>query len=115
MEAILTNIVAAVNDVLWNKYLVLLFLLPGSGIHFTIRTGFVQVRKFGEGMRLVFGNISLKGKETGISSVKATSRLCSRVARRQPLSMVSSLWCSSWWAPSRRSPWYGICLICSTA
>ena len=27
MEAILTNIVAAVNDVLWNKYLVLLFLL----------------------------------------------------------------------------------------
>lgn len=53
MEAILTNIVAAVNDVLWNKYLVLLFLLLGSGIYFTIRTGFVQVRKFGEGMRLV--------------------------------------------------------------
>ena len=65
MEAILTNIVAAVNDVLWNKYLVLLFLLLGSGIYFTIRTGFVQVRKFGEGMRLVFGNISLKGKEAG--------------------------------------------------
>lgn len=36
MEAILTNIVAAVNDVLWNKYLVLLFLLLGSGIYFTI-------------------------------------------------------------------------------
>ena len=27
METILTNIVAAVNDVLWNKYLLLLFLL----------------------------------------------------------------------------------------
>ena len=39
METILTNIVAAVNDVLWNKYLLLLFLLLGSGIYFTIRTG----------------------------------------------------------------------------
>ena len=37
METILTNIVAAVNDVLWNKYLLLLFLLLGSGIYFTIR------------------------------------------------------------------------------
>ena len=27
----------------------LLFLLLGSGIYFTIRTGFVQIRKFGEG------------------------------------------------------------------
>ena len=61
MEAILTNIVSAVNDVLWNKYL-LLFLLLGSGVYFSFRTGFVQVRKFGEGMRLVFGNINLKGK-----------------------------------------------------
>ena len=52
METILTNIVAAVNDVLWNKYLLLLFLLLGSGVFFTIRTNFVQVRKFGEGMRL---------------------------------------------------------------
>ena len=78
MEAILTNIVAAVNDVLWNKYLVLLFLLLGSGIYFTIRTGFVQVRKFGE----IYGVIAL---------------VC--------IVLV----------PSRRSPWYGICLICSTA
>lgn len=58
METILTNIVAVVNDILWNKYLLLLFLLLGSGIYFTIRTKFVQIRKFGEGMRLVFGNIT---------------------------------------------------------
>ena len=30
MEMILTNVVAAVNDILWNKYLVLLFLLLWS-------------------------------------------------------------------------------------
>ena len=59
METILTNVVAFVNDILWNKYLLLLFLLLGSGVFFTVRTNFVQVRKFGEGMRLVFGNISL--------------------------------------------------------
>ena len=80
MEAILTNIVAAVNDVLWNKYLVLLFLLLGSGIYFTIRTGFVQVRKFGEGMRLVFGNISLKGKEAGKDGMSSFQALATSIA-----------------------------------
>ena len=80
MEAILTNIVAAVNDVLWNKYLVLLFLLLGSGIYFTIRTGFVQVRKFGEGMRLVFGNISLKGKEAGKDGMSSFQALATAIA-----------------------------------
>ena len=80
MEAILRNIVAAVNDVLWNKYLVLLFLLLGSGIYFTIRTGFVQVRKFGEGMRLVFGNISLKGKEAGKDGMSSFQALATAIA-----------------------------------
>ena len=80
MEAILTNIVAAVNDVLWNKYLILLFLLLGSGIYFTIRTGFVQVRKFGEGMRLVFGNISLKGKEAGKDGMSSFQALATAIA-----------------------------------
>ena len=80
MEAILTSIVAAVNDVLWNKYLVLLFLLLGSGIYFTIRTGFVQVRKFGEGMRLVFGNISLKGKEAGKDGMSSFQALATAIA-----------------------------------
>ena len=80
MEAILTNIVAAVNDVLWNKYLVLLFLLLGSGIYFTIRTGFVQVRKFDEGMRLVFGNISLKGKEAGKDGMSSFQALATAIA-----------------------------------
>ena len=80
MEAILTNIVAAVNDVLWNKYLVLLFLLLGSGIFFTIRTNFVQIRKFGEGMRLVFGNISLKGNAAGKDGMSSFQALATAIA-----------------------------------
>ena len=77
METILTNIVAVVNDILWNKYLLLLFLLLGSGIYFTIRTKFVQIRKFGEGMRLVFGNITLNGKAFMYSSLYLY--ICSRI------------------------------------
>lgn len=59
-----------------NMYLsdyVLMFLLIGTGLFFTIRTKFVQIRCFGEGMKQVFGNFSLKGKnqESGLSSFQA--------------------------------------------
>ena len=80
METIITNVVALVNDILWNKYLLLLFLLLGSGVFFTIRTGFVQVRKFGEGMRLVFGNISLKGKAAGKDGMSSFQALATAIA-----------------------------------
>lgn len=59
-----------------NSYLsdyVLIFLLLGCGIYFSIRTRFVQVRCFGEGMRRVFGSISLRGgrQKGGMSSFQA--------------------------------------------
>ena len=47
-----------------NGYLadyILTFLLVGTGIFFTIKTRFVQVRCFGEGMKRVFGGFSLSG------------------------------------------------------
>ena len=49
-----------------NMYLsdyILIILLVGTGIFFTVKTRFVQVRCFGEGMRKVFGGISLFGKK----------------------------------------------------
>ena len=51
----------------------LLFVLIGIGLYFTVRTGFVQVRCFGEGMRNVFGKLSLKGGKQGggLSSFQA--------------------------------------------
>ncbi len=59
-----------------NSYLsdyILIVLLVGTGLYFTIRTRFVQVRCFGEGMRRVFGKITLNGKkhESGLSSFQA--------------------------------------------
>ena len=45
--------VKSANGVMWSY--VLLFILCGTGIYFTVRLKFIQVRKFGEGCRLVFG------------------------------------------------------------
>ena len=59
-----------------NSYLadyILIILLIGTGIYFTMRTRFVQIRCFGEGMKKVFGNFSLHGgkQHGGISSFQA--------------------------------------------
>ena len=50
-----------------NMYLsdyILIILLVGTGLFFSVKTKFVQVRCFGEGMRKVFGGISLSGKKS---------------------------------------------------
>ena len=56
-----------------NKYIstyVLVILLVGIGIFYTVRTRFVQVRCFGEGMKRVFGKSKKAGKG-GLSSFQA--------------------------------------------
>ena len=65
------DVVATINSYLTDY--VLLFLLIGIGLFYTIRTRFVQVRCFGQGMKLVFGNLSLKGgkQKGGLSSFQA--------------------------------------------
>ena len=64
-------IVVAINTYM-SDY-ILIFLLVGIGLFYTIRTKFVQVRCFGEGMKKVFGNLSLKGgkQKGGLSSFQA--------------------------------------------
>ena len=59
-----------------NTYLsdyILLILLIGVGVFYSVKTKFVQVRCFGEGMKNVFGNIKLKGAKQagGLSSFQA--------------------------------------------
>lgn len=53
--------VKAVNEWMWG--LILLVILCGTGIFFTFRLKFIQVRKFGEGCRLVFGHFKSSGGE----------------------------------------------------
>jgi len=59
-----------------NMYLsdyILIFLLVGIGLFFTIKTRFVQVRCFKEGLKAVFGNFTLSGgkQKSGLSSLQA--------------------------------------------
>ena len=71
MENALLPIVVNINTYLSNYILV--FLLIAVGLWYTVKTRFIQVRCFGEGMRKVFGNLSLRGKkhESGMSSFQA--------------------------------------------
>ncbi|MFR4439206.1 MAG: alanine/glycine:cation symporter family protein [Hungatella sp.] len=64
MEQVL-EVVKQANGFLWDVLLIV--ILCGTGIYYTIRLNFIQVRKLGEGFRLVFGNMSLNGKKNGRS------------------------------------------------
>ena len=99
MQALTDTLLPIVNTI--NGYLsdyILVFLLMGAGLYFSFKTKFVQVRCFGEGMKRVFGNLTLSGKkhESGMSSCH--SHRCPgwyRQYRRR-------LWCD----PDRRSRRY---------
>ena len=67
----LLSIVQKIN--LYLSDYILIVLLIGTGIFFSIKTKFVQVRCFKEGWHRTFGNFSLKGgkQEKGISSFQA--------------------------------------------
>ena len=71
IESVLYPVVCKINEYLSNYILV--FLLIGVGLWYSIKTRFVQVRCFGEGMRKVFGNLKLKGgkQDSGMSSFQA--------------------------------------------
>ena len=71
MEAKLLDIVATINGYLSDC--VLLILLIGIGLFYTIRTKFIQVRCFPEAMKRAFGGINFKGgkQEGGMSAFQA--------------------------------------------
>ena len=71
IESTLYPIVCDINTYLSNYILV--FLLLGVGLWYSIKTRFVQLRCFKEGWNSVFGNLSLCGKkhDSGMSSFQA--------------------------------------------
>ena len=71
IQEFLLPIVVNINTYMSNY--VLIALLVGVGLFYSIRTKFVQVRCFGEGMKKVFGNFSMRGgkQKGGISSFQA--------------------------------------------
>ncbi|MGD9954727.1 MAG: alanine/glycine:cation symporter family protein [Candidatus Nanopelagicales bacterium] len=76
MDVIRQSLIDPISTILWNY--VLVYVLIGAGIWFTVRTRFVQVRLFPEMVRTILG--SRTGSEGGISSFQAFAvGLASRV------------------------------------
>ncbi|EHM45399.1 MULTISPECIES: alanine/glycine:cation symporter family protein [Hafnia] len=70
----ITQLVNQVNSLLWDELLI--FLLCGTGIYYTLRLGFIQIRHFGSGFKALFGGISLSGAKAdkqGMSSFQAVA------------------------------------------
>ncbi|MBZ9608474.1 sodium:alanine symporter family protein [Clostridium estertheticum] len=65
------SIIKGINGVLWGY--VLIFLLCGTGIYFTITLKFVQVRKFKDAFKKTFGGVKFGNKagKDGMSSFQA--------------------------------------------
>ncbi len=64
----LENVVGFIND--YMSGYILVFLLVAVGVYFTIKTKFVQIRCFGEGIRSIFKKSNKDGKK-GLSSFQA--------------------------------------------
>ncbi|MDU3154466.1 sodium:alanine symporter family protein [Hafnia alvei] len=70
----IAQLVNQVNSLLWDELLI--FLLCGTGIYYTLRLGFIQIRHFGSGFQALFGGISLSGAKAdkqGMSSFQAVA------------------------------------------
>ena len=65
------NIVSIINNIIWSPALVV--LMVGAGLYFSIRTGFVQVRRIGLMVRSLFApkHDDNNGGKRGISSFEA--------------------------------------------
>lgn len=57
----LNDIVSSINGVLWSS--VIIVLLVGAGVYFTIRTKAVQLRYFGTMFKLIANTAGTKQKE----------------------------------------------------
>ncbi|MGV8844217.1 MAG: alanine/glycine:cation symporter family protein [Pseudomonas sp.] len=75
MQAMATQVVDVLNGLVWGK--VLIWLLVGSGLYFTLRLGLLQFRNFGHAFSVLKG--SRQSDESGISSFQA---LCTSLAAR---------------------------------
>lgn len=75
----LTKLVTDINSFLWGTYC-LIPLLCGTGLYYTLRLNFVQIRKFGLAAKKVFGGINLHGKRAGKEGMSSFQALATAIA-----------------------------------
>lgn len=74
----LLNVVKSINSVFWGYLLI--FLLCGTGLWFTIYLRGVQVRKFGAGFKEMFKDFSLSGKKAGKQGMSSFQAVATAIA-----------------------------------
>lgn len=72
------DLVKSINSVLWGY--VLIFLLCGTGLYYTVLLRGVQIRRFKDGWNRVFGNITLKGEKAGKEGMTSFQALATAIA-----------------------------------
>lgn len=75
----LTSLVQTLNNFIWGPYC-LIPLLCGTGLYFTFRLRFVQIRKFCACTKQVFGCFSLSGAKAGKGGMSYFQALATAVA-----------------------------------
>lgn len=76
---VLTKLVQDINGVLWGVYC-LIPLLVGTGIYFTLRLGFLQIRKRKEIIKNTFGEMAFFGKKAGKEGMSSFQSLATAIA-----------------------------------
>ncbi|MCI6153114.1 MAG: sodium:alanine symporter family protein [Fusobacterium perfoetens] len=74
----LNLLVQNVSGFVWNKILIL--LLIGTGVFFTIVLKFIQVRKFGEGYKRAVKGANLNGESAGADGMSSFQSLATAIA-----------------------------------
>ncbi|MGL6024312.1 MAG: alanine:cation symporter family protein, partial [Cetobacterium sp.] len=72
------NIITSINSFLWGNFLII--LLMGTGVYFTLKLNFIQIRKFKEGVKSVTGSINLNGKDADSNGMSSFQALATAVA-----------------------------------
>ncbi len=75
----LTALVSKANGFIWGLYC-LIPLLCGTGLYFTLRLKFVQIRKFGRACKQVFGNLTIFGERAGKEGMSSFQALATAIA-----------------------------------
>lgn len=75
----LTLIVKDINSILWGPWC-LIPILVGTGIFFTFKLRFVQIRQFARAFKHVFGNFSFNGEKAGKHGMTTFQSLATAIA-----------------------------------
>lgn len=75
---VVKSFIDAGNKFLWGFFLIV--LLCGTGIYYTIKLRFIQLRRLGEGFKVIFGSFSLKGSSHENGEMSAFQAIATAIA-----------------------------------